>query len=50
MLEVRDLTGDAGPTIVEIQVSDLRKKIGRPYGASTVETVRGADHRRAAGG
>ena len=43
-----DFEGD--PNIVEVYVRYLRNKIDRPFGCSTIETVRGSGYRIAAGG
>jgi DNA-binding response OmpR family regulator len=38
-----DFSGD--PNVVEVYVGYLRKKIDQPFGAETIETVRGAGYR-----
>ena len=43
-----DFEGD--PNIVEVYVSYLRKKIDRPFGRTTIKTVRGSGYRLAGGG
>jgi DNA-binding response OmpR family regulator len=42
-----DFEGD--PNIVEVYVGRLRKKLDEPFGVTTIETVRGAGYRLAAG-
>ena len=41
--------GDADPNVVEVYVGYLRRKIDVPFGRQTLETVRGAGYRLAAG-
>jgi two-component system OmpR family response regulator len=36
---------DGDPSIVEVYVAHLRRKLDRPYGTATIETVRGAGYR-----
>jgi DNA-binding response OmpR family regulator len=43
-----DFEGD--PNIVEVYVRYLRNKVDRPFGRSTIETVRGSGYRIAADG
>jgi two-component system OmpR family response regulator len=43
-----DFEGD--PNIVEVYVGHLRRKIDRPFGRTTIETVRGAGYRLAVDG
>jgi two-component system OmpR family response regulator len=42
---VWDFAFDGDPNIVEVYVSHLRNKLDRPFGRSTIETVRGAGYR-----
>ena len=42
-----DFTGD--PNVVEVYVGYLRRKIDKPFGRSTLETVRGMGYRLQAG-
>lgn len=41
---------DGDPNIVEVYVGHLRRKLDRPFGRETIETVRGAGYRLAADG
>jgi DNA-binding response OmpR family regulator len=41
--------GDADPNVVEVYIGYLRRKIDVPFGRQTLETVRGAGYRLAAG-
>ena len=34
-----------GPNVVDVQVKRLREKVDRPFGRSSIETVRGAGYR-----
>ena len=43
--EVWDLAYDGEPTIVEVYVSALRRKIDAPFGRRSLETVRGIGYR-----
>ena len=45
--EVWDLAYDGEPTIVEVYVSALRRKIDAPFGRRSLETVRGIGYRLA---
>ena len=47
---VWDEAFDGDPNIVEVYVAHLRNKLDRPFGRSTIETVRGAGYRLAADG
>ncbi len=38
---------DGDPNVVEVYVGYLRRKLDRPYGTSSIETVRGAGYRLA---
>ncbi len=44
-----DMTYDNRSNIVDVYVHDLREKIDRPFGTSTVQTVRGVGYRLAVG-
>jgi DNA-binding response OmpR family regulator len=44
---VWDEAFDGDPNIVEVYVARLRAKIDRPFGVSTIETLRGAGYRMA---
>jgi len=43
--DVWDEFHDGGPNLVEVYVSSLRRKIDRPFGRRSIETVRGAGYR-----
>ncbi|WP_249039363.1 threonine/serine exporter family protein [Clavibacter michiganensis] len=43
--DVRDDDFEGDPSIVEVYVAHLRRKLDRPYGTATIETVRGAGYR-----
>ncbi|WP_372412449.1 response regulator transcription factor [Streptomyces luteireticuli] len=43
--EVWDMAYDGGPSIVEVYISTLRRKIDAPFGRRSIETVRGAGYR-----
>jgi len=47
---VWDVDFDGDPNIVEVYVGHLRRKLDRPFGRSSLETVRGAGYRLAADG
>jgi DNA-binding response OmpR family regulator len=47
---VWDYGFDGDPNIVEVYVRRLRNKLDRPFGRSTIETVRGAGYRLASDG
>jgi len=47
---VWDGSFDGDPNIVEVYVGHLRNKLDRPFGRSSIETVRGAGYRLAADG
>lgn len=42
---VWDVNFDGDPNIVEVYVGHLRRKVDRPFGRSSIETVRGAGYR-----
>jgi two-component system OmpR family response regulator len=44
---VWDVDFDGDPNIVEVYVGHLRRKVDRPFGRATIETVRGAGYRLA---
>jgi DNA-binding response OmpR family regulator len=44
---VWDYTFDGDPNIVEVYVGHLRNKLDRPFGLSTLETIRGVGYRLA---
>ncbi len=44
---VWDYTFDGDPNIVEVYVGHLRNKLDRPFGRSTLETIRGVGYRMA---
>jgi DNA-binding response OmpR family regulator len=44
------VTHDAGSNVVDVYVRYLREKIDRPFGVSSVETVRGLGYRLTGGG
>ena len=44
---VWDYTFDGDPNIVEVYVGHLRNKLDRPFGRSTLETIRGVGYRLA---
>ncbi len=50
IVHVWDWGYDGGPNIVEVYVSQLRRKIDAPFGRSALDTVRGAGYRLAADG
>ena len=41
---------DGDPNIVEVYVGHLRRKVDKPFGRESIETVRGAGYRLAADG
>jgi len=43
--DVWDEFHDGGPNLVEVYVSSLRRKVDRPFGRRSIETVRGAGYR-----
>ncbi|MFJ3385785.1 MULTISPECIES: response regulator transcription factor [unclassified Curtobacterium] len=45
---VWDVDFDGDPNIVEVYVGHLRRKVDRPFGRASIETVRGAGYRLAA--
>ncbi|MFZ6993659.1 response regulator transcription factor [Curtobacterium sp. RRHDQ66] len=47
---VWDVDFDGDPNIVEVYVGHLRRKVDRPFGRNSIETVRGAGYRLAADG
>jgi two-component system, OmpR family, response regulator len=47
---VWDVDFDGDPNIVEVYVGHLRRKVDRPFGRTSLETVRGAGYRLAADG
>ena len=47
---VWDGSFDGDPNIVEVYVRHLRNKLDRPFGRSSIETIRGAGYRLAADG
>ncbi len=47
---VWDFAYDGGSNVVDVYVRYLREKIDRPFGASSIETVRGAGYRLRADG
>ncbi|MCJ1713316.1 response regulator transcription factor [Curtobacterium sp. VKM Ac-2922] len=47
---VWDVDFDGDPNIVEVYVGHLRRKVDRPFGRATIETVRGAGYRLAVHG
>ncbi len=47
---VWDVDFDGDPNIVEVYVGHLRRKVDRPFGRASLETVRGAGYRLAADG
>ncbi len=47
---VWDFAFDGDPNIVEVYVSQLRRRIDQPFGASSVQTVRGVGYRLAPDG
>ncbi|MGU3410126.1 response regulator transcription factor [Microbacterium sp. M1A1_1b] len=47
---VWDVDFDGDPNIVEVYVGHLRRKVDRPFGRATIETVRGAGYRLAVDG
>jgi len=47
---VRDYEFDGDPTIVEVYIRHLRRKIDEPFRRNAIETVRGAGYRLAADG
>ena len=44
---VWDLGFDGDPNVVEVHMSALRRKIDKPFGTATIETLRGAGYRLA---
>ncbi|HET9692634.1 MAG TPA: response regulator transcription factor [Acidimicrobiales bacterium] len=46
---VWDLGFDGDPNVVEVHVSALRRKVDKPFGVATIETVRGGGYRLAGG-
>jgi DNA-binding response OmpR family regulator len=47
--QVWDFAFEGDPNIVEVYVRRLRRKVDEPFGRKTIETVRGAGYRVAAG-
>ncbi len=47
---VWDFDFDGDPNIVEVYIRHLRNKVDRPFGRSSIETLRGAGYRLAADG
>ncbi|SDQ74385.1 DNA-binding response regulator, OmpR family, contains REC and winged-helix (wHTH) domain [Curtobacterium sp. UNCCL20] len=47
---VWDVDFEGDPNIVEVYVGHLRRKLDRPFGRTSIETVRGAGYRLAADG
>lgn len=47
---VWDVDFEGDPNIVEVYVGHLRRKLDRPFGRASIETVRGAGYRLAADG
>jgi DNA-binding response OmpR family regulator len=47
---VWDVDFEGDPNIVEVYVGHLRRKVDRPFGRATIETVRGAGYRLAVDG
>lgn len=47
---VWDVDFDGDPNIVEVYVGHLRRKVDRPFGRASIETVRGAGYRLAVTG
>ena len=45
LAHVWDFTFEGDPNIVEVYVARLRRKIDRPFGRDSIETVRGAGYR-----
>jgi DNA-binding response OmpR family regulator len=45
LAHVWDFSFEGDPNIVEVYVARLRRKIDRPFGRDTIETVRGAGYR-----
>lgn len=42
---VWDMNFDGDPSIVEVYISYLRKKVDQPFGRASIETIRGAGYR-----
>ena len=47
---VWDFDFDGDPNIVEVYIRHLRNKVDRPFGRDSIQTLRGAGYRLAAGG
>jgi DNA-binding response OmpR family regulator len=45
LAHVWDFSFEGDPNIVEVYVARLRRKIDRPFGLDSIETVRGAGYR-----
>jgi DNA-binding response OmpR family regulator len=45
-----DFSYDGDPRVIEVHISNIRRKIDRPFGATSLITVRGSGYRLVAGG
>jgi two-component system, OmpR family, response regulator len=49
LAHVWDYNFEGDPNIIEVYIARLRRKIDRPFGRESIETVRGSGYRLTAG-